>query len=128
MLHRALFGSVERFFGTLIEHHAGNFPLWLSPVQVVTIPINPDHDAFAREVLAELQAAGLRASLDARNESLGKRIREARLQRVPYILVIGDKEVAAGTVAVRKRPETDLGTMPVGQFLAMAGKEIVDKV
>ncbi len=128
MLHRALFGSVERFFGTLIEHHAGNFPLWLSPLQVVTIPINPDHDAYAREVMDEIQANGLRASLDARNESLGKRIREARLQRVPYILVIGDKEVAARTVAVRKRPETDLGAMPVGQFLAMAGKEIVDKL
>jgi threonyl-tRNA synthetase len=128
MLHRALFGSVERFFGTLIEHHAGNFPVWLSPLQVMVIPIRPEHDAFAGTTADELRAAGLRVEVDPRNESLGKRIREARLQRVPYMLVIGDKELAAGTVAVRKRPETDMGPMPVGQFLDMVRKEIVDKV
>ncbi len=128
MLHRALFGSVERFFGTLIEHHAGNFPLWISPVQVQVIPINPAHDPFAKEVVELLRAGNVRVALDARNESLGKRIREARLQRIPYMLVIGDKEVAARAVAVRKRPETDMGIMSVEQFLAMACKEIVDKV
>ncbi len=128
MLHRALFGSVERFFGTLIEHHAGNFPLWLSPVQTMVIPIRPDHDAYAQEVCDQLRAEGLRANIDCRNESLGKRIRESRLQRIPYMLVIGDKELAAKAVAVRKRPETDMGSMSVGQFLDMARKEIVDKV
>ncbi|MBF0485929.1 MAG: threonine--tRNA ligase [Candidatus Omnitrophica bacterium] len=128
MLHRALFGSVERFFGTLIEHHAGNFPLWLCPVQVVVIPIRPEHDAFAKEILEKLTAEGLRAEMDARNESLGKRIRENRLQRVPYMLVIGDKELEAKKVAVRKRPETDLGSMDVSDFLTMARKEIVDKI
>jgi threonyl-tRNA synthetase len=128
MLHRALFGSVERFFGTLIEHHAGNFPLWISPVQVQVIPLRPDHDAFAQEVCEQLRADGLRVNIDPRNESLGKRIREARLQRIPYILVIGDKEVASRSVAVRKRPETDLGAMSVEQFLGLARKEIVDKV
>ncbi len=128
MLHRALFGSVERFFGTLIEHHAGNFPLWLSPVQTAIIPIRPEHDAYAQAVAEKLREEGLRVNLDARNESLGKRIRENRLQRIPYMLVIGDKEVSAGMVAVRKRPETDLGSMSVEQFLGMARKEIVDKV
>ncbi len=128
MLHRALFGSVERFFGTLIEHHAGNFPLWLCPVQAVVISIRPEHDAFARAAVEQLKAEGLRVELDARNESLGRRIREARMQRVPYMLVIGDKEVAAGQVAVRKRPETDLGAMTLEAFLALARKEIVDKV
>ena len=128
MLHRALFGSVERFFGTLIEHHAGNFPLWISPVQVQVIPLRPDHDAFAQEVCDRLREEGLRINMDARNESLGKRIREARLQRIPYMLVIGDKELASKTVAVRKRPETDMGPMSVEQFLGMARKEIVDKV
>jgi threonyl-tRNA synthetase len=128
MLHRALFGSVERFFGTLIEHYAGNFPLWLSPVQAIVIPIKPEHDAFAREVTERLRADGLRVQIDARDENLGKRIREGRLQRVPYMLVIGDKEVQSGMVAVRKRPETDLGAMAVEAFLGLARKEIVDKV
>lgn len=128
MLHRALFGSVERFFGTLIEHYAGNFPLWLSPVQVNIIPIQPEHDAFAREVADKLRAEGIRVEIDSRNESLGKRIREGRLQRIPYMLVLGDKEVQARKVAVRKRPETDLGQMDVEAFLAVARKEIVDKI
>lgn len=128
MLHRALFGSVERFFGTLIEHYAGNFPLWLCPTQVVVVPIKPEHDAFANSVADTLRADGLRIQVDNRNESLGKRIRENRLQRVPYMLVIGDKEVEAGKVAVRKRPESDLGQMAVEDFLAITRKDIVDKV
>ena len=128
MLHRALFGSVERFFGTLIEQYAGNFPLWLSPVQVVVVPIKPEHDALAREAADKLRAEGLRVELDNSNESLGKRIRAARLQRVPYVFVIGDKEVAAHKVAVRKRPETDLGQMSVEDFLAQAKKEIEQKI
>ncbi|MEI6438556.1 MAG: threonine--tRNA ligase [Candidatus Omnitrophota bacterium] len=127
MLHRALFGSVERFFGTLIEHYAGNFPLWLSPTQVNIIPIAPEHDAYARDVADKAREAGLRVEVDARNESLGKRIREGRLARIPYMFVIGEKEVQAGKVAVRKRPETDLGQMTLDEFLTLARKEIVDK-
>jgi threonyl-tRNA synthetase len=127
MLHRALFGSVERFFGTLIEHYAGNFPLWIAPVQVKVIPIKSEHDVFANGVAEKLRAEGLRVEIDNRNESLGKRIREARLQRIPYSLVIGDKELEAKKVAVRKRPETDLGQMAVEDFLGMARKEIIDK-
>lgn len=128
MLHRALFGSVERFFGTLIEHYAGNFPLWLSPEQVLIIPIKGEHDVRALEVGDILRAEGLRVKIDSRNESLGKRIRESRMQRVPYILVIGEKEISSGKVAVRKRPEADLGPMTVEDFLQLARKEIVDKV
>jgi threonyl-tRNA synthetase len=128
MLHRALFGSVERFFGTMIEHYAGNFPLWVAPVQVLIIPIRSDHDAFARTVAERLRSEGIRVDVDIRNESLGKRIREGRLQRIPYMLIIGDKEVQGQTVAVRKRPETDMGVMTVDAFLIVAHKEIVDKV
>lgn len=128
MLHRALFGSVERFFGTLIEHYAGNFPLWLSPIQVLVIPIRPGCDAFAKDVADKIRTAGLRVNVDARNESLGKRVREGRLQRTPYMLIIGDKEVEANKVAVRKRPETDLGQMTLDAFLELAHKDIVDKV
>ena len=127
MLHRALFGSVERFFGTLIEHYAGNFPLWLSPVQTVIIPINPAHDEFAKTIEAQCRAEGLRVQLDARNESLGKRIRDARLQRTPYILIIGDKELEAQAVTVRKRPDVDLGPMPLEAFFTVTRKDIVDK-
>jgi threonyl-tRNA synthetase len=127
MLHRALFGSVERFFGTLIEHYAGNFPLWIAPVQVVLIPIKSEHEAFTNEVADKLRAEGLRVEIDSRNESLGKRIREMRLKRIPYALVIGDKELEAKKVAVRRRPETDLGQMAVEDFLGLARKEIVDK-
>jgi threonyl-tRNA synthetase len=94
----------------------------------MVVPLKSAHDAFAQEVCEQLRVDGLRVNIDPRNESLGKRIREARLQRIPYILVIGDKELVSRSVAVRKRPETDLGPMSVEQFLGMARKEIVDKV
>lgn len=128
MLHRALFGSVERFFGTLIEQYAGNFPLWISPVQVRVIPIRSEHDEFASQIVESLRQEGFRVEVDARNESLGRRIREGRLQRIPYMLVIGDKEVEARQVAVRKRPETDLGSMALQGFIEVLRKDIVDKV
>jgi threonyl-tRNA synthetase len=128
MIHRALFGSVERFFGTLIEHYSGNFPLWLSPVQALVIPIKSDHDAFSRNVADALRAEGFRVEVDARNESLGKRIREGRMQRIPYMLIVGDKEVSSGMVSVRKRPETDLGAMSLTDFSVLAKKDIVDKI
>lgn len=128
MIHRALFGSVERFFGTLIEHYSGNFPLWLSPVQALIIPIKSNHDAFSRNVADAMRAEGFRVEVDARNESLGKRIREGRMQRIPYMLIVGDKEVSSDMVSVRKRPETDLGVMSLTDFLALVKKDIVDKI
>ncbi|MFP4473530.1 MAG: threonine--tRNA ligase [Candidatus Omnitrophota bacterium] len=127
MIHRAVFGSVERFIGTLIEHYAGNFPLWLAPTQVVIIPIRSEHDAAAQKVKEQLQRTGRRVRLDARNESLNKRIRENTKQKVPYIVVIGDQEAEDGTVSVRKRGNQDLGAMPVDQFSQRLTGEVEQK-
>ena len=109
MVHRALLGSLERFFGVLIEHYAGAFPLWLAPVQVAVIPVAERHQDYGRSVAERLRALGLRVSVDDRSEKMGYKIREAQVQKVPYMLVVGDKEVAAGTVAVRHRSAGDLG-------------------
>jgi len=103
MVHRAILGTFERFMALIIEHYAGHFPLWLAPVQAVVIPINEENDAYCREVVDRLRAAGLRVELDNRNESLNYRIREAQVQKVPYMLVVGKKEVEQGTLAVRQR-------------------------
>ena len=103
MVHRALFGSVERFFGVLIEHYAGAFPLWLAPVQVGLVPISEKHLEYAEAVKAKLEAAGLRVELDARNEKMNAKIREFTLQKVPFVLVMGDKEAASEAVSVRTR-------------------------
>jgi len=111
MIHRALLGSLERFFGVLIEHYAGAFPLWLAPVQLEVIPVAERHQDYARSVAEQLRAHGLRAHVDDRNEKMGYKIREAQLQKVPYMLVVGDQEVAAGNVAVRHRRAGDLGAM-----------------
>jgi threonyl-tRNA synthetase len=127
MIHRAPFGSMERFIGVLIEHFAGAFPLWLAPVQAVVLPIADRHAAYAAQVRAELVAAGLRAGLDDRQEKIGYKIREAQLQKVPYMLVVGDKEVADGTVSVRSRQGGDLGSRAVGEFLAQTAAEIAGK-
>jgi len=120
MVHRALLGSMERFFGVLIEHYAGAFPLWLAPVQVQMIPIADRHVAYAREVADKLKAAGLRVKVDDRGERMNAKIREAQLQKIPYMLVVGDKEQAAGAVAVRLRTEQNLGPVPVDDFVARA--------
>jgi threonyl-tRNA synthetase len=109
MVHRALLGSLERFFGVLIEHYAGAFPLWLAPVQAVVIPVTEKHVEYGRKVVEEMQSKGVRVRLDERNERLNYRIREAQLQKVPYMLVVGDKEVEAGTASVRHRQAGDLG-------------------
>jgi threonyl-tRNA synthetase len=114
MLHRALLGSLERFFGVLIEHYAGAFPLWLAPVQATVIPVTERHQEYGKKVADDLQKAGVRVHLDDRNEKLGYKIREAQMQKVPYMLVVGDKEVAAGNVALRHRQAGDLGTIEVG--------------
>jgi len=117
MVHRALYGSIERFFGTLIEHYAGAFPVWLAPVQVVVMPITDRQQEYAQKVHAQLEAAGLRVHLDDRKEKVNLKIREAQLQKVPYMLVVGDREAEAGTVSVRHRKHADLGVKPVAQFI-----------
>ena len=124
MLHRALFGSVERFFGVLIEHYAGNFPTWLAPVQVRVLPVSSDHDDYAREVVAQLEAAGARVDLVVANDALGKRIRASKMEKLPYILVVGDDDVAAGTVGVNPRGgEVERG-VSVDEFIARLTGEI----
>jgi threonyl-tRNA synthetase len=127
MIHRAPLGSLERFVGVLIEHFAGAFPLWLAPVQMVVLPIADRHLAYANTVRERLAAAGLRVELDDRQEKIGYKIREAQLQKVPYMLVIGDREAAEGTVAVRSRAGGDQGAKPVEEFLAAAQAEIARK-
>jgi len=124
VIHRAIFGSFERFIALLIEHYAGAFPLWIAPVQAVVIPIADRHLDYARQVRTTLAEAGLRVEVDARQEKIGYKIREAQLQKVPYMLVIGDREAADGQVAVRSRSGGDLGARPVAQFVAEALEEI----
>ncbi len=120
MVHRALYGAVERFFGVLLEHYAGAFPLWLAPVQALVLPISERHQAYARQVAERLKAAGLRARLDDRNEKVNLKIREAQLQKVPYMLVVGDREAQNGAVSVRHRKQGDLGAQPLEEFLKKA--------
>ncbi len=124
VIHRAIFGSLERFIALLIEHYAGAFPLWLAPVQAAVLPIADRHLSYAREVRDLLDGAGLSVELDDRQEKIGYKIREAQLQKVPYMLVVGDKEVAEGTVAVRSRSAGDLGARPVQGFIDEALEEI----
>jgi threonyl-tRNA synthetase len=120
MVHRALFGSVERFFGVLIEHYAGAFPLCLAPVQVGLVPISERHHEYARKVEAELKAAGLRVEIDDRNEKMNGKIRDFANQKTPYILVFGDKEETANAVSVRTRAKGDQGSIPLTEFIAKA--------
>jgi threonyl-tRNA synthetase len=115
MIHRALMGSFERFMGILIEHYAGEFPLWLAPVQATVLPLADRHVAYAREVHAALVAAGLRADLDERTESVGRKIREAELRKIPYMLVVGDREAEQRAVALRRHREGDQGTVPLSE-------------
>src|SRR5690606_22236282 len=124
MIHRAPFGSLERFVGVLIEHCGGNFPVWLAPVQVKVLPLNDDLAPKAREIAAELAGLGLRVETDARSEKIGRKIRDAEVEKVPYMLVLGNKEVEAGTVAVRRHGEGDLGAMGVGEFAVRVQLEI----
>ena len=127
MVHRALFGSVERFFGVLIEHYAGAFPFWLAPVQVGLVPIsNEKHLEYAQQVKVKLEAAGLRVELDERNEKMNAKIRDFGLQKVPFILVLGDKEAQSGSVSVRTRGKGDQGSSSVDDFLARA-KNLIDE-
>jgi threonyl-tRNA synthetase len=127
VIHRAIYGSFERFLAMLIEHHAGAFPLWLAPVQAVVLPIADRHGEYAAVVARDLAAEGLRVSLDARQEKIGYKIREAQLQKVPYMLVVGDREMTERTVAVRSRTGGDLGAKPLAAFVAAARDEIRTK-
>ena len=124
MLHRTAFGSIERFIGILIEQFAGAFPLWLAPVQVEVIPVSERHLDYAAQVRDQLAAAGLRCELDERNEKMGYKIREAQMMKIPYMLVVGDKEAESGLVSVRSRQGGDLGAMEVASFLQKAQEEI----
>jgi threonyl-tRNA synthetase len=124
MIHRALLGSIERFFGVLIEHYAGAFPVWLAPVQAKIIPIMDKHQAFANEIADKLREQEVDVEIDSRNEKIGYRIREAQLEKVPYMLVIGDKELENRNVSVRSRKDGDLGSMSVDAFIARIAEEI----
>ena len=128
MLHRAVTGTTERFLGVLIEHFAGAFPVWLAPVQAMMIPIADRHLAYAAEVAKKLKAAGLRVEVDDRGERMNAKIRDAQNQKVPYMLVVGDKEAQDEAVALRLRNGENPGAMPLADFLARANKEIEEGV
>ncbi|MGO9404963.1 MAG: threonine--tRNA ligase [Terriglobales bacterium] len=127
MVHRALYGSVERFFGVLIEHYAGAFPVWLSPVQVAMIPIAERHTEYAEKVASQLRAAGVRVEVDARNEKMNAKIREHAMQKVPFLLVVGDKEAEANKVNVRTRGKEKTEDMATAEFVEKIKKLIADK-
>lgn len=127
MIHRVIFGSIERFIGILTEHYAGAFPLWLAPQQVVILPISEAFQASAEKIKEDLQAANIRASVDKRNEKIGYKIRQAQLKKIPYMLVIGEKEVSSNTVSVRSRKNGDLGSMSLAEFISTLKEEIENK-
>ncbi len=128
MIHRVVYGSIERFIGILIEHYAGSFPVWMAPNQVRVMPITDKQQAYAKEVNDKLFALGYRTQLDDRNEKIGKKIREAQVQKVPFMLIVGEKEAESGTVAVRQRHGGDLGAMSLEDFIARMQKDINEKV
>jgi threonyl-tRNA synthetase len=127
VIHRAVSGSLERFIAILIEHYAGAFPLWLAPLQVIVLPIADRHADYAREVVKALDEAGLRAEVDDRQEKVNYKIREAQLQKIPYMLVVGDKEAGDRAVAVRSQKKGDLGPRPLAEFLTDALAEVRSK-
>ena len=127
MIHRVVFGSIERFIGVITEHFAGAFPTWLAPVQVKVLPLTDRTLQASKDIAAQLDKAGIRVEVDDRNEKLGYKIREAQLQKVPYMLVIGDRDVENGVVSVRSRSKGDLGAMPLADFMAIVQKEIETK-
>ena len=128
MVHRALWGSEERFFGVLIEHYAGAFPAWLAPVQASVLPVSAKFEEYARGVADKLRNAGLRVHLDDRNEKLQAKIRDAQLEKIPYMLIVGGKEAEAGSVSVRHRSKGDLGARPVAEFVAALLEEVENRV
>jgi threonyl-tRNA synthetase len=128
MIHRALLGSIERFFGVLIEHYGGAFPVWLSPTQAVIIPIADRHVEYAEEVAKQLKAADLRVEVDDRSDRMNAKIRDAEKRKIPYMLVVGDREMEDGKVDIRRRSGERLGAMLVDEFKALAVKDVEEKV
>ena len=127
MIHRVVLGSIERFIGVITEHFAGAFPLWLAPEQVRILPISDKFHDYAQDVCKQLDMEGLRVSVDTRSEKIGYKIREAQLHKIPYMLIIGEKEVESGTVSVRKRGEGDIGAVRIGEFVDSAKLDIAEK-
>ena len=127
MIHRVIFGSIERFIGLLIEQYGGKFPVWLAPVQVKVLSVSEKSRDYANEIFAKLKAAGVRTEIDNRDEKIGYKIREAQLQKAPYMLVIGEKEVENRNIAVRSRDKGDLGSADVDAFIAQVLKETADR-
>ena len=125
MIHRVVLGSIERFIGVITEHFAGAFPAWLSPVQVKLLTVTERADEYAKDIAEKLNAAGYRVEADLRNEKIGKKIREATLEKIPYMLVVGDRDIENKTVSVRMRSGEDLGAMSIDAFEALL-KEAVD--
>ena len=128
MIHRAPFGSMERFVAVLLEHTAGRFPLWLAPDQVVVLPISEKFNEYAYRVSRELNAADVRAIVDDRNEKIGKKIRDNELKRIPYLLIVGEKEAENDEVSVRKQGEGDKGTMKIATFAEYLTQEVNDMI
>ena len=124
MIHRAPFGSMERFIAVLLEHTAGNFPLWLTPDQVILLPISDKYQKYSEKVLESLENSEIRALVDDRNEKTGRKIRDAEVSKIPYMLIVGEKEEEEGTVSVRKHGEGDLGTFTIEEFVSLVNKEL----
>ena len=127
MVHRALLGSIERFFGILIEHFAGDFPLWLTPVQAAIIPVSQNYFEYAQGVNEKLIAAGIRTQFDQRNEKIGKKIRDCETQKVPYMIIVGEKEQNAANLSVRQHKKGDLGAFNLSDFIDKLATEIKNK-
>jgi threonyl-tRNA synthetase len=128
MVHRALLGSLERFMGVLIEHYAGEFPLWIAPVQVVVLPISQNFMDKSAEIESELKKAGIKVLIDERNEKIGYKIRDWETKKVPYMLIIGEKEINSGTVSIRQHKKGDTGSLSVADFINKISLEIVNKI
>ena len=118
MIHRAPFGSLERFVAVLIENTAGKFPLWLTPNQAIVLPVSEKFNDYAEQVKRQLNLAGVRTTIDSRNEKIGRKVRDNELKRIPYMLIVGEKEVAEGTVSIRKQGEGEMGTKTIAEFAA----------
>ena len=127
MIHRAIFGSFERFIGVLIEHFSGNFPTWLSPLQAIVLPISEKHHEYAQSVFSELKKAGVRTKADVRPEKIGSKIRDAETQKVPYMLIVGDKESESSTVSVRRHTLGYTGQKPLDTFISDLIGEISER-
>jgi threonyl-tRNA synthetase len=119
MIHRAISGSIERFLAVIIEHFAGNFPVWIAPVQASILPISEAHLEYAKSVHAQLKTSGIRVALDANNETLGKKIRNAKLQKIPYLIIVGDKEKESNTITVESRDESSVGQLTTEKFIEL---------